>query len=195
MHNFFPISIHPHFCIIVTLSMFVLPIPLVFGWMIAAAIHEICHLSMLLFLKVKVLSVSVGATGALIKTEPMSPVQELLSALAGPVGALLLLFCLRTMPYIAISAAIQSFYNLLPVYPLDGGRAVKCAIVCFVGEDKAAKTSNVLSSVVLIFVLMCGIWMSYYYQLGVLPIVFPLVPLLGTAWKNTLQREKNNCRI
>lgn len=195
MRNLVSVSIHPHFYIIVALSLFVVPIPLVFGWIVAAAIHEMCHLLMLLLLRVKVLSVKIGATGALIKTEPMSPVQELFVALAGPVGGLLLLIFLRTIPYIALSAVVQSIYNLLPVYPLDGGRAVKSTAICLAGEDFAQKISNTISVAVMILITICGGLASYRYRLGILPIVFPLVPLMCNVRKNSLQRRKNNCRI
>ena len=195
MRNLRSFSIYPPLYFVVALSLFVLPFQLVFGWIIAAMIHELSHLLMLILLKVKVHSVSVGITGTLIKTEPMSPVKELCCALAGPIGGLLPLVILRITPYVALSAAIQSFYNLLPVYPQDGGRAVKSAATCLFGESAAQKISFILSAAVIILTTLCGCWLSYRYRLGILPIIFPLVPLLRNVRKNSLQRMKKNCRI
>ena len=195
MRNFGTVFVYPHFYFVVALSLFVLPVPLVFGWVVASLVHEACHLLMALILKVKVLSIKIGATGAAIKTEPMSPVQELCCSLAGPVGGLIPLLFVRYIPYIALSAAVQSCYNFLPVYPLDGGRAVKSAATCIVGESSAHKISVIFSTTVVIFAAAAGMWMSFRYRLGIWPIVFPVVPLLCNVWKNSLQRKQKNCRI
>ena len=58
--------------------------------------------------------------------------EECLCALAGPVGGFLLLSMCRIYPELAVWGMFQSIYNLLPVYPLDGGRAVRCiALILF----------------------------------------------------------------
>lgn len=189
------VSIHPIFYIMIALSLFVLPVPLVFGWIIAAAVHEACHLVMIMLLRVKVLSISIGAMGAVIKTEPMSPIRELCCSLAGPIGGLIPLVFMRYVPYIALSAAIQSFYNLLPVYPLDGGRAVKCAATCLAGENAAYKISKIISYLVMILAVTGGTWLSLRYQLGMSPVVFPAVPLICNIMKNSLQRTKKDCTM
>ena len=54
--------------------------------------------------------------------------RELLAVLAGPAGSLLLLSLYRVLPRVAVCAAVQGFYNLLPIEPLDGGRALRLCL-------------------------------------------------------------------
>ena len=58
----------------------------------------------------------------------MSPGRELICILAGPAASLLLLCLARIFPRVAICGLIQGCYNLLPIAPLDGGRALHCLL-------------------------------------------------------------------
>ncbi len=71
-------------------------------------------------------SICIGPLGAKIESYGLSGTGELLCILAGPVGSLMLLLVLRVLPTLGLFGLIQGFFNLLPVYPLDGGRAVVC---------------------------------------------------------------------
>ena len=57
----------------------------------------------------------------------MEPLQELFCALAGPAAGAAVILLWRIFPEAAAAAAVQTAFNLLPVYPLDGGRAVQAA--------------------------------------------------------------------
>ena len=78
------------------------------------------------------------AGGAVMEATPMSAGRELLCVLAGPVGGLLLASFYRGIPRVAICAAAQSAFNLLPVYPLDGGRAMGCMVELLPVKYRAA---------------------------------------------------------
>lgn len=183
------LQIYPRFYVAAALAIFLLPAPVLFGWFAATAVHELCHIAMIKFYGVKLRSISIAITGAAISTDAMMPIQELFCALAGPIGGIFPMILINVFPYFALSAAIQSVYNLLPVYPLDGGRAVKCLIECFKGEEQAVKASMLISLVVLAAVSVAGVWLSYQYHLGIWPIVFPTVPLLCNMRKYSLQRR------
>lgn len=58
----------------------------------------------------------------------MSPGRELLCVLAGPAVSFSLLALARFFPRIAICGLVQGIYNLLPIYPLDGGKALRCMV-------------------------------------------------------------------
>lgn len=94
----------------------------------AAAFHECCHYIMLKFMGVSVFGITIGVDGAVIDTGPMTSHQELVCSLAGPAGSFLLLLAARWFPMLSLCAGIQGLYNLIPVMPFDGGRALRCIL-------------------------------------------------------------------
>lgn len=132
------INIHGSACILWSLLLLTVPFPWLISSLIAALYHELWHYAVIRLSRGHVHTIQIKARGASMETQPMPPMQELLCALAGPVGSLSLLLLLRIFPRIALCAAIQGVFNLLPVYPLDGGRAIRCAL-CLLQEKFLAK--------------------------------------------------------
>ena len=99
-----------------------LPIKLVFWWIFAAVIHELSHIVSIHLCGGVVRSVSVGSTGAVIEADITDSKKEALCALAGPVGGFLILFVRKQFPVLAVCGMVQSIFNLIPIYPTDGGR-------------------------------------------------------------------------
>lgn len=124
------VTVTPGFLINLAAAVLLLPANWVAAWLLAAAFHELCHYIALRLCGVNVFAMRIGFSGAAIEAESMKPEHELIAALAGPFGGLLLLLLLRIMPSVAVSALIQSVFNLLPVYPLDGGRAIRALVAC-----------------------------------------------------------------
>lgn len=154
--------------ILLSIALLIIPLPWLTAWVISAAIHEVSHYLALRLLKVEVISVVIGAAGATINTGPISWKKEVFCALAGPVGGLLLCLSASWFPRLALCAMAQSVFNLLPVYPLDGGRAVRCVVLSLFGESVAHTVSVVIG--VLCFIFMISV--SVYWELGVVPILF-----------------------
>ena len=138
------------------------------SWIAAAVIHECFHIAALMLFRVRILKIEIGALGAKIETEPMRAITEQICALAGPVGALSVLLFSRSIPRVALCVLAQSIYNLLPVYPLDGGRALRCFLMSRIKGERVALTEQiVLSSVIFICFLV-----TIFLKLGILPILF-----------------------
>jgi Zn-dependent protease len=98
----------------------------------AASVHELCHIAALYLCNTSIHCIRIDLGGATIVTAPLPPLQELLCAAAGPLGSFLCLLTVRKFPLFAFCGLIQGMYNLLPLYPMDGGRVLRClAELCF----------------------------------------------------------------
>lgn len=107
------------------LALLILPLSFLVSFVIAGAFHEVCHWLALQWAGISIYNIHIGPFGATMETEPMEAGREVLCTLAGPLGSFLLIPGYHIFPEIAICALIQGAFNLLPVYPLDGGRILR----------------------------------------------------------------------
>ena len=116
------------FCILWSLLLLTLPLRLILAAMGAAVFHEMCHWAAVRFLGGQVHGLTIRAAGMVMETNPMLPGRELACALAGPMGSFLLALLYEYAPLLSLCALSQGCFNLLPLHPLDGGRAVHCVL-------------------------------------------------------------------
>ena len=98
-------------------------------------------------------------------------VKEVFVALAGPVMSigLAILFQNINFRYITIEEVVYSnilifLFNMLPIYPLDGGRIVKGLLHIKMGEIKSEKLANKISYITIILVTIFSSITVYYFQ-------------------------------
>ena len=119
------------------LAVLLLTVPL--RWILAAfgaaLFHELGHYLAVRLLGGRVLEAAVSFRGARMEALPMSAGRELIAVLAGPAASLLLLGLCRVFPRVAICGLIQGIYNLIPILPLDGGKAVRCIMALLEGSE------------------------------------------------------------
>ena len=168
------IEISPLSCIAGAALLMFLPIRWLFGAFLAASVHELAHLAAIRLTGGQVTHISIGLAGAKIETMVMSRGREALCAAAGPLGSLMLAFGLTGYPEASVCAAVHGLYNLLPIYPLDGGRILHCLL-----PEQVCRGIEVFSVVML---LGLGIWLCEAYSIGILPLIpgfAALIWLLG----------------
>ena len=109
------------------LMMLLFPVRFLVGVLLAAVIHELGHLIAIRLTGGRVRRLVLGPGGATLEVGPMEPGRELICALAGPAAGALTILAWSCFPELAAAGAVQTGFNLLPVYPLDGGRAIRAA--------------------------------------------------------------------
>ena len=99
-------------CLMGAFLLLTLPLNWLLSALAAAAFHELCHGAAILLLGGRIWGVRISAGGAVMETEPLSSGKELVCALAGPAGSLLLVLTFRIFPRVAVCALVQAAFNL-----------------------------------------------------------------------------------
>ena len=138
------------------------------GAFLAAFIHECAHYLSIRLLGGQVYGVTLGGNGALMETAPLTPCREAICVLAGPLGSLSLLLMARHFPEAAVCGLVQGAYNLIPIYPLDGGRILRCLL-----PEKICRWMELVFLTVLL--ILTGIFFS---QLTLILLFALLIPVI-----------------
>lgn len=194
--NRFLFNIRPAFAIISAVAVSVFPLKFVIAWVMASITHELFHIFAICFMNIRIMRITLDGTGSIVETETMLPSQELICALAGPLGGMTLLLFARTIPETAMCALVQSIFNLLPYYPLDGGRALHCLATFLLGEHCANCITAYINIIIIVLLLAVSVFLQLQYHLGVVPLFVTLLLFLRNIKSNfTLQTAQSNSRI
>lgn len=178
----------PLFCLMLAAMLLLLPLRWLLAAALAAAVHEGGHLLVLHLCGARVTGLRFHAGGIVIESEPLAASRELLCALAGPCAGLTLLLFSRLLPRTAICAGFQSAYNLLPVYPLDGGRALRALTRLTLPPHTAARVCRVLEVLTLLLLAFFGLYGALRLHLGLPPLVLAALLLAKIPCKPHAER-------
>lgn len=169
------IKIEYSFYFFAAVFLLLIPLKLALAWTFAVIIHEFSHYLALRACRVSVICVSVSAAGIKMETELMTGRQELICALAGPFGGLCVLPFARWLPCTAICAFVHSVFNLLPVYPLDGGRALRCILYKLFGNQYGETICIWIGYVFSAILTVSVVVLVWKFDLGILPAVLVML--------------------
>ncbi len=157
--------------------------------MLFAFIHELGHMLAGIFLKLKPKSLNLMPFGISITFETyeykkLVEIKKILISMAGPLTnlviciiATLLHIDTRTKELIIYSNILIALFNLIPLYPLDGGRILKGIIKLKYKEVKADEVINRISNIlIIILTAMSSIIILYIKNISIL---FVLIYLWG----------------
>ena len=178
--------------------------------MIFAIIHELSHLVAGLVLKMKIKRITLMPVGLsiefkipyedlnikILKSNKLE-LKKILIAIAGPLINIIIIFMssflnikLELKQLIIYSNLLITVFNLLPIYPLDGGRIFKSAICLIKGKRKAENIINKISNIMFFLIMIIFSILIYYLKnISVLIIMFYLLYIVTK--ENKIYKLKN----
>lgn len=146
---------------------------LAIGLFVAVLFHELCHSLVAVRSGARVRSITLMMLGGVSFIEgELSPGREAWMAFAGPLGSFAVAAAsyaiFRFVPLPAeVMAALAAFtvtnallgvFNLLPAFPMDGGRVVRGLLAGKLGKDRATAVAAKLGKVMAVGFALYAVW-------------------------------------
>ena len=116
-----------------------------------------------------------------IKKGTILTIKKIIIALMGPITNLIfvILYLMFDMTFLGIqrefvvySNILIGLFNLIPIYPLDGGRIIKCLVHILCGRKESYKYINLISNItIIILTFVASIAILYLKNIAVLFII------------------------
>lgn len=98
-------------------------------------------------------------------------IKKILVALAGPITNLIIIFIVMNInrniladPTIIYANLLLIIFNLIPIYPLDGGKIFKGILHMFLGKKKSERYTNLSSFIILIIITFIASIAIFYLE-------------------------------
>ena len=155
--------------------------------MLFAFIHESGHMLAGLILKLKPKAINIMPFGVSITFEDygykkLMEIKKILIALAGPLTNIFLVLLTSFLhinthikEMIIYSNTLIAFFNIIPLYPLDGGRILKGIIRLKLSKEKSDEIINRISNILIILVTaVSSVLILYFKNIAILFILIYL---------------------
>ncbi len=172
-------------------AILLLPLRWVLAWVLAVCIHESGHYFALRLCKVPIFGLRLSPLGVTMATGELQGRETVFCALAGPLFALIFTVLSPVLPCTAACILFQSLYNLLPIYPLDGGRALRTILNLLL----PTRWVSYIELAVLCLTALGFLYVFYFFRLGIAPtlligVIF-MQKFLANRDKTRYNRGKN----
>lgn len=168
------------FCAVLCVLLW-LDIKMTLWFLFCILIHELGHWIALRLYRVRVTGLRLCLTGAVLETALLSYEKEMLCALAGPVfSAALGGLLLRRAPRVGILSFCLAAANLLPLYPMDGGRLLAALLSRSLPSERVEHILSGVGFVTCALLMLLACWGTIVLQIGLWPI-FTALLLLSRA--------------
>lgn len=171
--NYSKYTLEPGLLIGLAAAILLVPISWLGAWGIAVAIHELGHFCALRICTKGIYEVNFSSRGIKLYTDDLGKVEGI-CALAGPVASLMVSMTWIPFPKLRICAFVQAVYNLLPVYPLDGGRILKWFFTYALKLRNCEWIFQLVTIGMIVVVFYAIILLVHRYSLGISPLILPL---------------------
>lgn len=159
--------------------------------MIFAIIHELGHLLAGLLMEMKPEKIEIMPFGVSIsfkinakeynkkiKKGNILEIKKIIVALAGPITNFIIILITSNLKINLIKSLLIIYtnflimiFNLLPIYPLDGGRILKGILHIIFGKRKSEKYTNIISNITVISITaISSILILYVHNIAILLI-------------------------
>jgi len=141
-------------------------------------LHEFAHKKVAVLLGYDPEKISYGMFGGVLHLRDgfIQPLDELLIHLSGPLFNIFTGFMLYGVylhfdyPWlepIIIANVVLALFNLMPFYPLDGGKITDLYLAMFLGYGRSQKISRFFSLLFSVFLFLLGIYLIQYNLMNV----------------------------
>lgn len=158
------IKIHFYLFVFMSYMFFIGKIEMFMIFYISILLHEIAHIVVALLLKVDVVELNLMPVGvSAIYSDKISAKKEVIISMAGPIMSLILAIYSKDS-FISSVNIIIMILNLIPIYPLDGGRIQKNYFIHKYRYKKGIKISQMVSDLFLIILFVLSIILIIYFK-------------------------------
>lgn len=179
------VTVYPGFLLLFAVFYFFDP-----GWLIPAAavsvtIHELGHIATLFIMGIPINAVNLSMTGIAIKIDGrlIGYRGEIIAALSGPCASIILslgaTYAARAVNceflYILSGmSAVHGIFNLLPIRPLDGGRAAQAILYSVFGRRYGERSLKLAESALIFLLTAAGFWLYFFRVQNITFLIIPL---------------------
>lgn len=159
-HRRFSLDIRPGAVALLAGLYFLLPLRWCARLALAVTVHELGHVAALVLCGAEIYGLRMEGCGLTLRcAPPEGTARTIAAAVSGPAAGVGLFCILRGLGYPegADLSLLYTCVNLLPVLPLDGGRALQAAVAALAGEHAAERLLDVLGLVLPVALMGLGV--------------------------------------